>query len=114
MKLLRLPLLLTLLLFASAALAAPQEAVLSRIKREPVASTNVASIGYSRHLRTLEIEFVRGAIYRFLEVPPNVYQALMAADSKGRFITENIRGKFQFLRVRPRRSSASRSQIARD
>ena len=65
-------------------------------------STNVASVGYSRHLRALEIEFTRGAIYRFLDVPPKVHQGLIAAESKGRFIAENIRGKYRFVRVRLR------------
>lgn len=82
--------------------AEPEGNVVSRIKRTPVHSTNVASVGYSRHLRALEIEFVRGAIYRFLDVPPSVYRELLAAESKGHFIAEKLRGKYEFVRVRPR------------
>lgn len=95
------------------AAGAADPAIVSRIKREPVISTNVASIGYSRHLRVLEIEFTRGAIYRFLEVPRSVYGGLMASDSKGHFIAENIRGKYRFVRVRPRKGSAAGRAIAR-
>ena len=84
-----------------------EKTVSSRIKRQPVQSSNVASIGYSRHLRALEIEFVRGAVYRFLEVPPRLHRALLAAPSKGRFIAENIRGRYRFIRIRPRRAEAS-------
>jgi hypothetical protein len=102
MKISRAPVLLSLLLlFAHLALPSPNEGTRSRINRLPVNSSNVASIGYSRHLRALEIEFTRGAIYRFLEVPPVMYRKLMAAESKGHFIAENIRGKFRFVRVRP-------------
>jgi hypothetical protein len=89
----------------------PDEIVRSRIKREPVSSTNVASIGYSQRLHALEIEFARSAVYRFLQVPPDVYRGLLAADSKGHFIAQNIRGKYHFIRVRPRRADlATRTQ----
>lgn len=105
MKMSRTPVLLALSFLSIAlALAQPDEIVRSRIKREPVHSSNVVSVGYSRHLRALEIEFTRGAIYRFLEVPPAVYRGLIAAGSKGRFIAENIRGKYPFVHVRPRRA----------
>jgi hypothetical protein len=99
------PVLLTLaILSVGVASADPSETVRSRIKRESVSSSNVASIGYSRHLRALEIEFTRGAIYRFLQVPPGIYRGLISADSKGHFIAENIRGKYRFVRVRARRT----------
>ncbi len=101
MKLNRTPVFLILATLATAMVAAtPDEAVRSRIKREAVTSTNVASVGYSRHLRALEIEFTRGAIYRFLDVPPKVHQGLIAARSKGRFIAEYIRGRYRFIKVR--------------
>lgn len=101
LKLNHTPVFLILATLATAMVAAtPDEAVRSRIKREAVTSTNVASVGYSRHLRALEIEFTRGAIYRFLDVPSNVYRGLLAAESKGHFIAENIRGKYRFVRVR--------------
>ena len=101
-----------LLLATSFALAEPNDAVVSRIKREPVVSTNVASVGYSRHLHALEIEFVRGAVYRFLDVPQKLYRQLLASDSKGHFIAENLRGKYDFIRVRPRQMEVSRAHSA--
>ena len=105
MKVSRAPVLLTLaFFFAALALAEADDIVRSRIKRAPVMSSNVASVGYSRHLRALEIEFTRGAVYRFLEVPPGIYRGLIASESKGRFIAENIRGKYRFIRVRPKQS----------
>jgi KTSC domain-containing protein len=105
MKVPRTPVLLILAILAvGTAHAAPGDAVRSRIKRATVSSSNVASIGYSRHLRALEIEFTRGAIYRFLEVPPGIYRGLLAADSKGHYIAENIRGKYHFVRVRASRT----------
>ena len=106
MKCPRSPVLLVLLCLSLGRILAeePQEEIRSRIQRQPVASTNVASIGYSRQLHALEIEFARGAIYRFFGVQPRVYRDFMAAESKGHFIAENIRGKYRFVRVRPNRA----------
>jgi hypothetical protein len=95
------------LFFGQFALASPDALPLSRIKRQPVASSNVASIGYSRSLHALEIEFTRGAIYRFYEVPREVYRELLTADSKGHFIAEKLRGKYRFTRVRASRRASS-------
>lgn len=97
-----------LFLIPRIAFAAPEKIAVSRIKREPVVSSNVASIGYSRTLHALEIEFTRGAIYRFLNVPRSVYRDLIATDSKGRFIAQHIRGQFAFERVRPSRPQQPR------
>ena len=36
----------------------------------------------------------------------DVYRELLASESKGRFIAEHLRGKYEFVRVRPRRSDA--------
>ncbi len=105
MKLNRAPVLLVLAAFSAAIAAAyPDEVVRSRIKREPVISSNVASVGYSRNLRALEIEFTRGAVYRFLDVPSTVHRGLIASESKGRFIAENIRGKYRFVRIQAPRT----------
>lgn len=80
--------------------AAADDEITSRIRRQPVSSSNVASIGYSRHLRALEIEFTRGAIYRFLDVPKSLYRELMESSSKGHFIAQNLRDQYRFVRVR--------------
>jgi hypothetical protein len=104
----------TLLLFClsllaySSSVARPNEerhpdAIVSHIRREPVGSTAIAAIGYSKRRHALEIEFVNGAIYRYLEVSPPIYRELMAADSKARFYDRNIRGKYRSLHVRPRK-----------
>jgi hypothetical protein len=69
------------------------------IERTPVDSTNLASVGYDAAARVLEIEFHSGGVYRYREVPRAVFDALLAAESKGRYFLEHIRGKFAFDRV---------------
>ena len=89
-------------LLADPATAPEPTGIVSRIKRIPVQSTALATVGYSKKLRALEIEFRNGAIYRYLEVAPETYEALLNARSKARFYDENIRHKYRSLHVRPR------------
>jgi len=76
--------------------------IVSRIPRQAVQSTVIAKVGYSKRRHILEIEFVNGAIYRYLDVPPSVYHDLMLADSKARFYDANIRRHYHSVMIRPR------------
>ena len=98
------PLAVVILLSAAALFANPndQVAIVSHIKRVPIESTAIATVGYSKRLRALEIEFRNGAIYRYLDVAPDVYDALISARSKARFYDANIRHKYRSVHVRPR------------
>jgi len=77
-------------------------AVTSHIPRASVVSKGIASIGYSKRLHILEIEFVNGAVYRYLQVAPSVHRDLMSADSKARYYDTNIKGNYSSVRVRRR------------
>jgi len=61
-----------------------------------------------RHI--LEIEFVNGAVYRYLGVQVTVYRDLMSAESKARFYDSNIRKHCRSVLVRPRQEQKSRDQ----
>ena len=97
--------LLCLLGFATALASepSPQAGIISRIPRYPVESTGIATVGYSKRLRALEIEFKRGGTYRYLEVPAAVHRQLLAAKSKAGFYNQHVRGKYDSVYVRPRR-----------
>lgn len=71
----------------------------SAVARVAVLSTSLASVGYDRASAVLEIEFLSGAVYRYSDVPVGVHQELMAAESKGRFFSQRIRGRFRFKRI---------------
>lgn len=92
---------------ASVARAEPSDSrnsspIISHIPRQPVDSTAIAKIGYSKRRHILEIEFVNGAVYRYLDVPPAVYRDLMSAESKARFYDSSIRRHYHSVLVRPR------------
>jgi hypothetical protein len=91
-----------------AAAAANEEAIVSRIPRERVASSAIASIGYSKRLHALEIEFRNGAIYRYADVPLAVHQDLMAAESKARFYDRRVRGHYRSVHVRSQEAQTAR------
>jgi hypothetical protein len=41
-----------------------------------------------------------GKTYDYLDVPPEAYAALMAAESRGAWFNEHIRDRYRFRRVR--------------
>lgn len=67
--------------------------------RYSVASSNIASIGYDAPSQTLEVEFQGGAIYQYYGVPENMYDQLMQAGSKGRFLNMYIKNAYGYSRV---------------
>jgi hypothetical protein len=69
------------------------------ISRTPLESSSIKAAGYSSDENTLEIEFQQhGATYRYFEVPPAVFQALLAAESKGKYFNTVVRGAFAYQR----------------
>ena len=70
------------------------------VERVTVESSSLASIGFDRTTRVLEIEFRSGASYRYLAVPLAVFEEMKKASSKGRYFAQFIRGKYEFQRVR--------------
>ena len=70
------------------------------MERQPVESSNIASIGYDVQLSILEIEFNgSGEVWQYPDFPDNMFEELMASDSKGKYFHKNIRGKYHEFRV---------------
>lgn len=69
------------------------------MKRDAVSSSSLASVGYDAARQILEVEFRHGGIYQYLDVPPEVYAALRAADSMGGYHGHVIRPNYAFRRV---------------
>ena len=95
-------LILVALLSLSVVSGAQQQQIISHIVRQPVHSHALAAIGYSKRLRALEIEFVNGAIYRYSNVPQQIYRDLLDAPSKAQFYDTNVRGHFPSVHVKRR------------
>jgi len=67
--------------------------------RDPVASSNIASIGYAPDSETLEIEFTSGSIYQYFNIPSGLHGQLMDAPSKGQFLNAYIKNGYPYSRV---------------
>jgi hypothetical protein len=70
------------------------------MRRKPVDSSSLASVGYDKAARTLEVEFRKGRIYQYHDVGAEIFARLMTAESKGRFMNAHIRNAYRFTRVR--------------
>ncbi len=60
--------------------------------REEVGSSSVSHVGYDPDAQTLYLTFrSTGMTYMYLGVPQEVYAALMAAGSMGRFVNQVVK-----------------------
>lgn len=62
------------------------------MKRVPVESSNIASIGHDPATNTLEVEFKGGGVYTYHDVDADKHAALMKADSVGGHLNAHIKG----------------------
>lgn len=69
------------------------------MKREPVSSSNIVSVGYDAASETLEVEFMSGSVYQYYNVPQSIYDAFIAAPSAGQFFAYQIKNSFPYSRV---------------
>ena len=70
------------------------------MEMKEVTSSNVAAMGYDpgdpdTDVGTLLIRFNNGATYEYSDIPAFLAEELFEADSVGRFVNVNIRGKYE-------------------
>ena len=65
------------------------------MRRKPVDSSAICSVGYDPASETLEVEFQSGNVYRYSGVPEEIYEDFLQARSKGRFFGTFIRGQYE-------------------
>jgi hypothetical protein len=63
------------------------------MEMKKVKSSNVDSVGYNDG--QLDIKFKSGSIYRYFDVPKDVYEALMRSKSIGKYVSASIVKKFK-------------------
>ncbi|PYS26551.1 MAG: KTSC domain-containing protein [Acidobacteria bacterium] len=69
------------------------------MERRTVGSSSLTSMGYDSRSETLEVEFTNGAVYQYYNVPLTLYEAFIAAASKGQFYNSQIKDAFPYARV---------------
>lgn len=70
-------------------------------KLTPVESSNIAAVGYQPKKKVLTVQFLNGAEYTYEGVPPAINKALMAAESKGKYLNAAIKGTYDYKQIKP-------------
>ena len=73
------------------------------MKMIEVASSMVAAVGYDEETRTLQVQFNSGDWYEYYEVESEVFQELLGAESKGRYMSSNIIDCYDYYRIKRKR-----------
>jgi KTSC domain len=68
-----------------------------------VVSRAFSAVAYDEGARQLYVRFHSGKVYRDFEFPPDQYDGLLAAESKGGYFGSHIRGRFRDEEVRETR-----------
>lgn len=69
------------------------------MERKPIKSDNLKSVGYDPKTEELDIEFKSGTVYRYFRVPAHIYEALLSAPSAGKYHHQNIKDRFEFVKL---------------
>lgn len=64
-----------------------------------VNSSSVAAVGYDESSQTLQVEFNRGTTYQYFDVPEQIFEGLVQADSVGAYLNEQVKGIYRYTRV---------------
>ena len=74
--------------------------ILTEMVSVSVNSTLLNSVAFNADESILELEFREGACYRYFAVPADIYEGLLAADSKGTYFNRRIRTCFRYALIR--------------
>lgn len=66
-----------------------------------VTSSNIASVGYDPAERAMQVQFKSGGLWRYTGVPQSVYDALLSAESIGKYFHGSVRTAFTASKVEP-------------
>lgn len=69
------------------------------MERQIISSSSIQSVGYDSTESVLEVEFNRGAVYQYHEVPPHVHEEFMSAPSAGTYLNQFIKNSYNYEQV---------------
>jgi hypothetical protein len=72
------------------------------VLRQRLPSNAILSAGYDGATGELELEFQSGHVYRYMDVPPSVFDWLLRTKNKGGFVRRMITGRYVEHAVRER------------
>ena len=69
---------------------------MTNIQFTEVKSSNIISVGHDG--TNLYVNYKSGT-YKYENVDKTIYESLLTSDSKGKFMNENIKGKYSYTRI---------------
>ncbi len=74
--------------------------IASTIEFVSVESSQINRIGYSEEHKVLAIEFIRNnALYYYFKVSKDIFDKMIKAESVGRFLGSEIKGKYDYKKI---------------
>ena len=64
-----------------------------------VESSNINQVGYDTATQELRVLFNSGSAYAYQNVPDQVFTEFLESPSKGRFLNENIKGRYEYVKL---------------
>jgi hypothetical protein len=65
----------------------------------PVNSSAISAVGHDPATNTLVVQFTSGDVYHYSDVPGDVHDQLLNADSIGKHFSANVRGQFAHRKI---------------
>lgn len=71
-----------------------------KVPRSAVVSRSISSVGYDPGKKILEVEFrASGEVYRYFDVPENIFREMMTAPSIGAYLNRRIKGNYRYQKL---------------
>lgn len=67
------------------------------VEMMPIESSNIEGAGYNNKTKQLWVAFKGNKVYRYDLVPRKLFEELLQAESKGKYLNEHIKGNFKFV-----------------
>ena len=69
------------------------------MEMQAVESKMFRAVGYDSETQTLHVQFGNGNVYAYQNVPEDLYQRFLQAESKGKFFSIEIRNRYSSAKV---------------
>lgn len=69
------------------------------MEKVPLESKGIDWVAYDEEAQTLDVRFASSGTYRYFDVPPAVYDWLLRAPSKGKFVNRLVRDRYRYERL---------------
>jgi hypothetical protein len=85
----------------------------SGLEKEFVSSKGINWIRYDAANRALDVAYASAKTYRYFDVPRSVYEWLMKARSKGRFVNRLVQSNYRFEQIEQEPAAPSDRDLER-